>query len=70
MASVDIAGLSRDERLQLLEELWESLSSDPDALPLTASQKQELDRRVAELDRNGPTGISWEEAKDQLLRRK
>jgi len=55
---IDIAGL---ERLQLLEELWESLSATPEALPLTFAQREELDRRLDDLDREGPIGIPWEE---------
>lgn len=61
MRTVDIASLSTDERLQLLEELWESLSATPEGIPLTNAQRKELDRRLDELDREGPTGIPWEE---------
>ena len=58
---IDIDALTPDERLDLLERLWDSLSSDPDALPLTDAQREELDRRLDELDREGPVGISADE---------
>jgi putative addiction module component (TIGR02574 family) len=61
MASVDIASLSFDERLQLLDELWESLSRTPEAIPVTRAQREELDRRLDDLDREGPVGIPWED---------
>ena len=61
MGSVDIAKLSSEERLRLLEELWESLSATPEAVPVTEAQREELDRRLEELDRDGPAGIPWEE---------
>ncbi len=61
MGTVDINRLSSEERLRLLEELWESLSATPEAIPLTDAQREELDRRLDELDRDGPTGIPWEE---------
>jgi putative addiction module component (TIGR02574 family) len=61
MASIDIAHLSFDERLRLLDELWESLSQTPEAIPLTDAQRQELDRRLDELDREGAVGIPWED---------
>ena len=61
MAAIDIASLSPEERLQLLEALWESLSATPEVIPLTNAQREELDRRLDELDREGPTGIPWEE---------
>jgi len=61
MATVDIASLTFEERLQLLDELWESLSRTPDAIPLTEPQRKELDRRLDELEREGPVGIPWDE---------
>jgi putative addiction module component (TIGR02574 family) len=54
---IDIATLSQEERLRLLEQLWDSLSATPEAIPLTDAQREELDHRLDELDREGPTGI-------------
>jgi len=51
MGTIDIANLSAEERLRLLEELWESLSATPEAIPLTNAQREELDRRLDDLDR-------------------
>ena len=61
MATIDIASLSSEERLRLLDELWESLSRTPEAIPLTSAQREELDRRLDDLDREGPIGIPWED---------
>ena len=61
MGTIDIANLSAEERLRLREELWDSLSATPEAIPLTNAQSEELDRRLDELDRDGPLGIPWEE---------
>ncbi len=61
MGTIDIANLSAEERLRLLEELWDSLSATPEAVPLTNAQRDELDRRLDELDRDGSVGIPWEE---------
>ena len=61
MGTVDIASLSTDERLRLMEELWESLRATPEGIRLTRAQLEELDRRLDELDREGPAGIPWEE---------
>ena len=69
MASIDIARLSVEERLRLLEELWESLSAKPEALPLTSAQREELDRRLDDLDREGPVGIPWEEVLGRIRQR-
>ena len=61
MAAIDIASLSYEERLRFLDELWESLSRTPEAIPLTNAQREELDRRLDELDHEEPIGIPWEE---------
>ena len=65
MSTIDISRLTPDERLELLEQLWDSLSSTPDAVPLTDAQREELDRRLDEIDRDGPVGIPW----DEVMRR-
>jgi putative addiction module component (TIGR02574 family) len=46
--------LSVDERIKLVEDLWDSIAADQNALPLTSEQKAELDRRLDAyaLDRN------------------
>jgi putative addiction module component (TIGR02574 family) len=59
--AIDLDALSTEERLSLLEELWESLSKNPAAVPLTDAQRAELDRRLDDLEQEGPTGIPWEE---------
>lgn len=66
---VDINSLSSEERLRLLEEIWESLSVTPEAIPLTSAQREELDRRLDELDRDGPAGIPWEEVLHRIRSR-
>ena len=65
MATIDISRLSPEERLELLEQLWDSLSSAPEAVPLTDAQRAELDRRLDEIDRDRPIGIPW----DEVMRR-
>ena len=67
--ALDLAKLTRDERLDLLEELWESLSVEGDLLPLTEEQEAELDRRLDALDREGPVGVSPEELRERIRNR-
>jgi putative addiction module component (TIGR02574 family) len=68
--AIQIDQLSRDEQLELLDQLWEALGEDPEALPLTEAQKQDLDQRLDELEREGPAGVSWEEAVAQIRSRR
>jgi len=59
--AVDINQLNRDQQLDLLDQLWEHLGRDPQALPLSEGQMRELDQRLDALDAEGALGISWDE---------
>ncbi|MEW6363546.1 MAG: addiction module protein [Acidobacteriota bacterium] len=59
--AIDVIQLSREEQLDLLDQLWDSLGRDPEALPLTDAQKADLDRRLDELETEGPTGLTWDQ---------
>lgn len=67
--AVNIADLDPEERLRMIEELWDSLSEQPGSVPLTDAQRQELDRRLDDLERSGPTAIPWEEVLKQIRSR-
>jgi len=58
---LNLDNLTTEERLELLERIWESLCRTPDAVPLTTAQREELDRRLDDLERDGPVGVSREE---------
>ncbi|HBH00407.1 MAG TPA: hypothetical protein DDZ42_00595 [Candidatus Rokubacteria bacterium] len=66
---LDIASLTPEERLDLLEELWDSLAVAPEAVPLTDTQRTELDRRLDDLEREGPIGIPWDEVLSRIRSR-
>lgn len=66
---IDIEKMTPADRLRLIEELWESLRSAPEALPLTPPQKAELDRRLDDLDRGDVALVPWDEVKRQLRAR-
>jgi putative addiction module component (TIGR02574 family) len=69
MSTIDIEKLSPEERLELLEQLWGSLSEMSEAVPVTDAQREELDRRLDDLDREGPVGIPWNEVLDRIRSR-
>jgi len=48
-AAPNIDELSPEEQLELLERLWDRLSRQPERIPITDAQKQELERRLADL---------------------
>lgn len=50
LAISDIRKLSVAERIQLVEDIWDSIAADADAVPLTDDQRSELDRRIADAE--------------------
>jgi putative addiction module component (TIGR02574 family) len=69
----DYRRLSLDERLQLVEDIWDSIAEEAnvraDALPLTAAQLAELDRRLADADAHPDEGVPWEQVRTELFQR-
>ena len=65
----DIQNLSVPERLDLLERIWESLTSENAVPSLTDAQKLELDWRLRTYDADPSAGRSWAEARERLMRR-
>ncbi|MBU7586777.1 MAG: addiction module protein [Nostoc sp. TH1S01] len=63
---VDISELSISERIQLAEDLWDSILTDSNAVTLSEEQKQELDRRLEVHKQNPNRGSSWEQVKQRL----
>jgi putative addiction module component (TIGR02574 family) len=63
MKDLGIDRLSVDDRLALVQEIWDSIAADCDLLPLTDEQKRLLDRRRADLDANPGNVLTWEEIK-------
>ena len=69
----DYRHLSIDERVQLVEDIWDSIAEDAnvraEALPLNAAQIAELERRIADADAHPDDGIPWEKVRAELLER-
>jgi putative addiction module component (TIGR02574 family) len=64
---VEIRKLSVAERIQLVEDIWDSIAAEPQALSLTVEQREELDRRLADQEANPGAGRPWDEVKARLL---
>ncbi len=67
--SLGIDRLSVEERLALVEKLWDSIAEDSAVLPLTDAQRAELDRRLAEHETHPENVISWEKVKASITER-
>jgi len=63
----EIAGMSAEERIVLIGELWDSLA-DAD-LALTPAQVAELSRRLDSFEADRPRAVAWSDLKADLEKR-
>ncbi|HVT42965.1 MAG TPA: addiction module protein [Thermoanaerobaculia bacterium] len=62
----ELTKLPLPQRLEIVERLWDSIAADPERLPVTAKQAEELDLRLAAHESNPEEGVTWEEIRDRL----
>ncbi len=67
MTVSDLLHLSVAERIQLVEDLWDSVAAHPEQVEASEEQLAELERRLAELDENPEAGESWDVVKARIL---
>lgn len=64
---IDIDAMTREEKLELIDELQRSL--DPDDLVVSDEIAEELERRLLEYEENPGCTVTWEEVQDRLRRK-
>jgi putative addiction module component (TIGR02574 family) len=68
-AAADTLALPVAERLQLVEDIWDTIAAAPEALPLTDEDKQLIEERLAARQRNPQVGSPWEEVYARITAR-
>ena len=63
----EILELPVEQRLQLVEAIWDSLIEIPDAVPITDDVREELDRRLAAYYDDPSSARPWKEIKEELF---
>ena len=63
----DVLSLSVPKRVRLVQAIWDSVEAESEAIPLTAAERQELDRRWEAYQREPEAGFTWAEVKAELL---
>jgi len=66
---LNIGKLSVAERIQLAEDLWDSVAADTGDLELTAAQRAELDRRLADFEQDPGAGEPWDDVRARIEKR-
>ena len=70
LIKADILSLSIAERIQLVEDIWDTIMELPQEVPLTDEQKIELDRRLDAYHKDPDEGSPWGEVRDRVRSRK
>jgi len=66
----DLLELTPAERIQLAEDLWDSVNASPESMPgLTAEQLEVVERRLGEHAADPAGGIPWEDVRARLWSR-
>lgn len=65
----DLMELSVTERLELVEDLWDSIAEIPESVELSDEQKRFLDERISKYHSNPDEGSSWEQVKARIRKK-
>ena len=63
-----IKNLPVSERIQLVEDIWDSIAEDAGPLELSADERQELQRRWSEHQADPSSSVPWEEVRASLFK--
>jgi putative addiction module component (TIGR02574 family) len=72
MTGIDFAAILRlsvDERLRLIDEIWDTIPADREPPPLSDAQRAEIARRIAEYERDPSSAIPADEVFAELRKR-
>lgn len=68
VATAEYMKLSVSERIQLVEDIWDSIAAEaPDTVELSEAQKAELHRRLAAHRADPSSAIPWEQVRSELF---
>lgn len=62
----DILELPVQERIRLVELIWDSVAGVPEAVEISPALKAELEVRLAEFEANPEAGYSWDQVRSRL----
>ncbi len=63
----ELTRLSTNEKLLLIEALWDSIASDPDQVEIPEHHKTILEERLKTLEQDKSNGTSRNELRDEYL---
>ena len=69
ISASDIAKMPVRDRIQLVQDIWDSIAEMPQAIEVPDWHKRELERRLAEYHASPEEGSPWKEVRKRILGR-
>jgi len=70
LVTAEVLSLSVPERIQLVEDIWDSIAQVPETVSLSDEQKVELDRRLDAYHQNPEEGSPWGMVRERIRSRR
>ncbi|MBD2302030.1 addiction module protein [Nostoc sp. FACHB-87] len=64
----EIKTLTIEERIRLVQAIWDSIAAEQSSPDITEAQKQELERRINDYEANPDNVMTWDEIKASIKR--
>ncbi len=64
----EIAKMPIQQRIQLVEDIWDSIVDMPEAVEIPEWHKKELEKRLEAYHANPNEGSPWEDVKKRILK--
>jgi putative addiction module component (TIGR02574 family) len=68
ITATDALALSIPERIQLVEDIWDTIISEPETIELTENEKKIIDERLEAYHKNPESGSPWGDVYKRLVK--
>lgn len=70
ITATDTIELSIPERIQLVEDIWDTIAAEAQSIELTEDEKRIIDERLEAYHKNPDLGSPWKDVYKRILSRK
>ncbi len=70
ITATDVLELSIPERIQLVEDIWDTIATEAESVELTAEEKKIIDERLEAYHKNPDLGSPWEDVFQRIASKK
>ena len=69
ITATDTLDLSIAERILLVEDIWDTVSAEVEAVPLSEREKQIIDSRLSAYHQNPDLGSPWSDVYERIVKK-